>query len=350
MSILDLIKETARLRILRPTENILLEKTLSGTVFSSDSKGPRHFLKYVVPHLSAAGIRRSAKNILATNAPMSDKMKERLTSAKETKKAGRSHETADGRKVVISHVEVHNKQLHAITTKGEKIPFSQIIAPEKFRTANRTANASKVETKIVDHIGGVAAGNNKHAEADVLVNTKRGKFKLESKTTNAKFGQLSIEHDGKSWKFRGHPHLVAAATRATIDGVPVLEHLNTHHRSGRLSKTISAKSARGSTRAYMRANGANAIHIHDLGSGVGSTYTVGGRHAHEHPFHGTGLAHLSDSHLDSLDHQMKIEPGGSVIFRPKRSKLRELANASKQGYSMNLHDKKHGTSWIKGVR
>lgn len=349
MSLLDLIKETARLRNLGLTEDLLLEKTLSGGLFGSDAKGPRHAIKYVYPHLSQAGIKRSAKNILAADAPMTGKMRERLASAKESKTAGRNHETADGKKVVISHVEVHNKQLHAVTTKGEKIPFSQIVAPEKFRTANRSKPASDVEAKIAANVGGVSAGNNKHAEADVLVDTKRGKFKLESKTVHAKFGQISIRHDGKSWRFHGHPHLVAAATRARVNGVPVLDHLNATYPNGKLDKSVSAKAARGSTRAYIRANGANVIHIHDLATGNGTTYTLGGR-AHEHPFHGTGLTHLSDSHLDSLDHEVKIEAGGSVIFRPKKSRLREFARAAHEGQGMNMHNVKHGTSWIKGVK
>ncbi len=325
-------------------------ETLKGGVYSSDARGIQHYIKYVAPYLSDEGLKKSSDNILSSGVNISEKMKVKVASLTAGKHQNGTHQTSDGRTVNVSHVVIDPTRIHAITHSGEKISFSKIVKPQIFRTTNKGDKASAVERRIAANINGVSAGFNKHAEADVLAITKRGKFKMESKTTKAKFGQISHRYDPnkKQWTLHGHPLLVSAAKKSTIHGERLLDYMNRMFPDGKVSKGFKAIAAKGSTKAYITANGANALHIHHLNTNTGTTYTVGGK-ATEHPFHGTGMTHLSDQDIHSLDHHVSIEPNGSVIFRPNQTNLRRLSDGSSDGKGISLDDKKHSSAWLKGL-
>lgn len=324
-------------------------KSLRGSIYGSDSRAIHHYIKYIAPYLSNEGIKKSNDNIFSSivNNTITENMKNRILSLKAGKDVNKFHETFDDRKIRISHVNIDSSGMHAITHSGEKISFSRIIKPEKFETP-KDDKAIDVERTIATNIKGTSAGYNKHAKADVSAETNRGILKLESKTTKGKFGQISRKYDSntKSWSFHGHPLLVSVAEQSKVNNENILDYMNRNYSDGKLTKGFSVSAPKGSTKAYIVANGMNVLHIHDNETNIGTTYTIGGE-ATDHIFYDTGLDHLSDDDLHSLDHKIEIAPNGSVIFRAKITQLKKLAKKSLTGKSLNMHNKKQASSWLK---
>jgi hypothetical protein len=334
--------------------NEATEVTLKSGTKGSDSRSIGHYIKYVAPYLSSEGLKTSENNINDANLKnLSDSQKRKINSLVAGEKQGDSHETTGGRKVQISHIEIINGLMHGVTHTGERIRFSQLKKPKEFRTPNTTKRAFEIENELARNLGGVSAGPNRNALADVHAMVGNKEVKMESKyigNSLPKFGQISIKHTvEKGWHFLGHDDLVEAAKKATVNGVPILDHLNKNNPDGKIGRNVRASTKNtGATRAYFKVNGANMLHLH--GKNGGSTFTIGGD-GKDHPFTNTGIRHLSGEHLDDLDGQLVLDGRGSAIFRPHGKNLRDLRDSARlYGTTRNLHDRGHAESWIKPVK
>ena len=349
---ISLIKEMAREQNLRTMNFLINEATLKSGTKGSDSRSIGHFVKYVAPYLSHVGLEMSRNNINDANLKLSKSQNEKINSLVPGEKQGGSHETTDGRNVQISHIKIINGSMHGVTHTGEEILFSQLKKPKEFQTSNTTKGAFEIENKLAGNLGGVAAGPNRNALADVHAMVGNKEVKMESKYIGKslpKFGQISIKHtEEKGWHFLGHDDLVEAAKKATVNGVPILDHLNKNNPDGKIGRNVRASTKNtGATRAYFKVNGANMLHLH--GKNGGSTFTIGDEK--DHPFTNTGIRHLSGEHLDDLDGQLVLDGRGSAIFRPHGENLRGLRDSARRdGTTRDLHDRGHAESWIKHVK
>lgn len=340
--------------------------TMVGTI-GSDKKGLRHVKNYVMPFLSSAGRKKTAK-AFADHADLGDAS----THGEHHKpEAEHTHELATkqgshpaGTKVKVTHVTLgSNNSIVAHTEKHGSVPLSALKKPASVKKPAITRMGFDVEGKIAKHLGTTAAGSTKHGYDFHYGSKVRGKVKEvseidkktggasplirgESKLDKGKMGQSTLKHTKeKGWHFTNEA-VGKHFEKAKINGKPLLQHMNEKHPRGIIEHSYSIDAPKGSTRNYLNTSNVNSLHIHNKKTGTGTTYSIG------HELKGkTNLSHLHDKDIDRLDGKLSIEKtttgSTQVAHRPNHPVMKELSlkSSNEPGKHVDLTNKQHASEF-----
>ena len=345
-------------------------KSMVGSVNDSEKKGLRHLKNYVIPTLSKS----QKRSVLAAFA-------RHLNPADFNKEHGSQHDPANPDKpthVMISKHGAHDKGT-AVTATGAyhddqgkifiktkqhgDIPQSKLGVPEKLAIAPITKTGFDVEERIAKNFGTTPAGSTGTAYDFVSHDTGEGKatkdkrlqgkikevsgedekeqietpftrLQGESKLEKGKMGQNALNYNSSKgvWELSTRttsPILRKHLVKTKIEGIPLLQYMNTNHPDGVVDKFINVPAPRGMSRAYLTAGNVNALHIHNKKTNKGTTFTIG----ENNPLLGkTTLGHLTNRDIDRLDGKIQISPTitgkTSVLHRPHEPTMRKYANLS----------------------
>lgn len=352
-------------------EDYLVEVNLSSSFL--EMRGPRHVGKYIAPFLSKSGIEKTKKAFKGTGTPV-----ERIDieghgsmhdpNAESTHILGSNHgDHPAGTPVKIDHVfHKDEKTIMAKTVSHGDIPLSKIQKPKSLATERRGGYGFGVEARVAKNLGLKQAAGSSNKDRDFELDhpekkaAVRGKVKVvpkprklvrgESKLEKGRFGVTSLMHKDGKWGFTGDPKMHESFTKATVNGTPILKHLNKHFPNGKITRGFKANPHPGTSRHYLEQSDANVLHIHDKKSGKSTTYTVG------NSLKGmTNLGHLDDKEINELDGTISIEPSakgkGRIAHSPNLSKMRELATRSHGDTSHStLEDISHAKKFIASIR
>lgn len=350
-------------------------ENLKGTV-GTDSKGISHVSGYVFPFLSSKGRKKTLNNFKNMEAASTNsnlwKTDAKSDGEKYDPKATHTHvlhtateEHPAGTKVRVTHVTVNKEgALTAHTEKHGSFSLSKLKKP--YTRAAKGQRGFSVETKLSKHLGTKAAGSASkgfdfHYRGVVrgavkVVETKKKKavkgtdrpdVRGESKLIKGKFGQSVVSFENGKWGFReaskgaSKMDSIFKQARVKSSNMKILDHLNTHHKDGKIDQMVTATAAKGTSRHYLNSSEINSLHIHHRKVNPktkkvvidrGTTYTVGRTSLKDR----TNLSHLSDKHLDALDGDVQImatkgvgkKVTTEIVHRPKQTVMRELADAS----------------------
>jgi len=353
---------------------------LSGSI--NDPKSLRHVKNYVAPYLSKTQKATTEKAFTGHMAPGS------LGTDHGTHHNPEAHThvlaTAHGEHAVGTPVQVtgahHDKGIIHVTTKAHgTFPMSKLEKPKELAKPAQTKGFS-LEHKVASNIGGVAKGSAKGT--DIEANISSGKkshavktkiastsekpnVRIESKLDRGKFGEATIKHTPeKGWhvserspnKAIGESHL----KNATYDnpehpshGMKVLDFLNKHHPSGTVNKMHYFKAASGTAEAYTKHTGANYLHVHDVDTDKGTTYSIGDKHEMKGK---TNLGHMSKATLGSLNNRVEVKPTTTgtttMVHRPKRSVMKKIAGTSTENPTQHadLSNPEHAKTFVSKVK
>lgn len=341
-------------------------KSMVGSVNDSEKKGLRHLKNYVIPTLS----KTQKRSVLAAFA-------RHLNPADFDKEHGSQHDPSNPDKpthVMTSKHGAHDKGT-AVTATGAyhddqgkifiktkqhgDIPQSKLGVPEKLAIAPITKTGFDIEDKIAENFGTTPAGptgtaydfvshddgqgkatKDKRLQGKVKevsgedekeqIETPFTRLQGESKLERGKMGQSACNFN----KAKGRWELTNAKlgkhlAKTKVNGVPLLQYLNTNHPNGTIDKFINVSAPRGMARAYLSSSDINALHIHNKKKNKGTTFTMGDNN----PLIGkTTLGHLTNRDLDRLDGKIQIAPTTSgktqVIHRPHQPTMTRYANLS----------------------
>ena len=260
-----------------------------------------------------------------------------------------------GTQVKVTGAHVKDGKLHVSTAKHGDLPASALNVPENLKRTQKASTGFKVENSLASNLGTKAAGSTgakwdfsygggsnvkkpkvtgKVVQTESDETAKKPELRGESKILKGKMGQgvLAFDHGSRTWKIN-HPNKEVAdhMAKATVNGVPILDHLNKHHPDGKIENGFSADAHKGMSRAYLKSTDTNALHIHNDKENHGTTFTYGDNNS----LHGkTHLGHLSNDDLDRLDGKISVEATKSgnttIIHRPKQLVMREFSNKSKE--------------------
>lgn len=240
-------------------------------------------------------------------------------------------------------------QKHADPTKK---PAGSTKTAFDFSAGDTSDNQGSVRGKVVKEV--VIPEKAKKTDAVPLI---RGEAKASKKGSVA-MGTSELEYDNRTKKWRlTNPQVESIFSKATVKGVPLIDHLNQNYPTGEITRGFTADAHPGTAIEYLRNANVNSLHLHtyaeDNSGNVtrdhGTTYTVGDAN----PFQGKlGMAHLGEDDLLRLDGKLNIEKTRptangfktTVKHRPSASVFNEFANASQNDPDkhLNLADEEHG--------
>lgn len=352
-------------------DNYLIEVNLSASFL--EMRGPRHIGKYVAPFLSKSGIEKTKKAFKGTGTPVEKIGAEghgalHDPNAEHTHVLGSAHgEHPAGTPVKIEHVfHKDEKTIYAKTKDHGDIPLSKIQKPKSLATERTGGYGFGVEAKVAKNLGLKQAAGSSNKDRDFEMDhpqqkaAVRGKVKIvpkpkklvrgESKLEKGRFGVTSLAHKDGKWGFTGDPKMHAVFAKATVNGKPLLDHLNKSFPNGKITRGFKADPHPGTSLHYLNQSDTNVLHIHDKKTGHSTTYTVG------NSLKGmTNLGHLSNKEIHQLDGRISVEPSakgkGRIAHSPNIGKMRELASRSQNDSShRTLEDIRHARDFTTAVK
>lgn len=364
-------------------------KGLSGNTGSVKTKG--HIKRYIFPFLSSEQKKHSLLSLgdyfSKKDVEESDQQNHgSFHNPKENQThflASNHGEHKKGTAVRVTSVYNNNGTIMAKTQNHGDMPISKLGTPEQLAAKQQSKRGLELEPRLQANIDPTrqAAGSTKTAHdfsaGDTRNNGKavRGKalkkfeseapslIRGESKTSQKDkvamgTSELAYSPETRQWSIT-NPGVSEHFSKATVNGVPLLDHLNKNHPDGVISKGFSAKAAQGTTVGYLRNANVNTLHLHrykedkdgNLLSENGTTFTVGDNN----PLNGKlGMSHLGESSLDRLDGSLRVEmsrpkKGGGFVstvkHNPVSSVYREYANHSLENEgSIGVHEEHHGAA------
>ena len=342
-----------------------------------EMRGPRHIGKYIAPFLDKSGIEKTKLAFKNTGTPV-----EKIDSsghgsmhdpkAEFTHVLGAEHNGHPaGTPVKIDHVIHKDEKTILAKTEGHgDIPLNKIQKPKSLETERTGSYGFDIEGKVAKNLGIKAAGSSnksKDFELDhpdqkpeekstvrgkvkVVENPKRKFVRGESKLEKGRFGVTSLKHENGKWGFTGDPKMHVSFAKATVNGTPLLDHMNKNFSNGKITKGFRVTPHPGTARHYLDQSDVNVLHIHDKASGNSTTFTVGNSLKNK-----TNLGHLSHKEIGELDGAISVEPSakgkGRIAHSPNIAKMRELAARSSEDSShKTLENTQHGKQFVKTLR
>lgn len=349
--------------------NFLIEaagKSMVGSVNDSEKKGIRHLRNYVIPTLSKSQ-KRSVLAAFARHLNPADFDKEHgskydpANPDKPTHTMTSKHGVHDKGTAVTAIGAYHDDQgkIFIKTKQHGDIPQSKLGVPEGLAIAPMTKKGFDVEERIARNFGTTPAGSTGTAydfvshdagtgkaikdkrlqgkikevsgeETEEQIETPFTRLQGESKLERGKMGQSACNFNQKTGKWElTNAKLGKHFAKVKVDGMPLLQYLNENHSKGKINKTITIPSPRGMARAYLNSSDLNSLHIHNVKTDKGTTFTIGD----DNPLIGkTTLGHLTNRDIDRLDGKIQIANTDSgktqVIHRPHEPTMRAYANLS----------------------
>ena len=340
-------------------EDFLTE--LHGSISGGESyKAVSHFRDYVAPFLKKSAVKSAKQHIERYGDPSKIEVE-------DGKYSDNKHSHLLGSKVGVFEkgTKVKVKDIHHIDGNGKiflnthshgVIPQSALAKPEHLKRENKSKKGFEVESIIAKNLGVKAAGptgssydyyyghSNGHptvrgkvveTESEQTQKKSDGTPTVagESKLSNSKMGAGNLKFTkGQGWRFESklkefEKHM---NKHATVNGVPLIEHMNKHFKSGTITKGFTIDAPKGTARSYLRSGNINSLHVHDKKTNKGTTFTVGDKNELKGK---TKLGHLSnydlDKHLDGTINVEKSLTGTAAVYhRPNQVKMRHLASLS----------------------
>jgi hypothetical protein len=369
-------------------------KAIHSNTGSPKTKG--HIKRYIFPYLSSEQKKKSIHDLdgFFDEKDVKDSNQEN-NGVSHDPEAEFTHELSSnhggnkkGDRVKVTGIYRNGITIMARTQDHGEMPLSKLGTPAELAAANITSKGFSVEEKLQKHADPTKkpAGSTKTAfdfsagdvnddqgsvrgklVKDVAVPEKakkdtsapiiRGEAKASKKGSVA-MGTSELEYDNATKKWRlTNPQVESVFSKATVKGVPLIEHLNRNHPNGEISTGFTADAHPGTAVEYLKNANVNSLHLHtyaeDNKGGItkdhGTTYTVGDNN----PFQGKlGMAHLGEDDLLDLDGKLNIEKTRptatgfktTVKHRPSASVFNRLANASQVNPEnhLNLANEEHG--------
>lgn len=345
----------------------LAEAKLKGTL-DNENKGVGHAVNYVLPYLSASQRATARRNFEPhlRGRKIKDGDGSLYHETKTTHElASKVGNHAAGTRVKVTGVYHENGQIMVNTKHHGSMPMSKLIKPKELAKPKVAQQGFDVEGKIAKNLGTKPAGSTKHAfdfsyggdrEKHVRGHVREvhtPKVRGESKLDRGKMGQSALSHDPKTgkWSF-GNQQMASHFKKATVNGVPILQHLNTHHSNGKIDKGFSADAARGTSLNYLNSGNVNTLHIHNKKENIGTTYTIGSNSKIKGK---TKLGHLNDDDIHQLDggiHIQATQTGRTTsVHRPKQNIMKKLSLQSRTDSKnhRDLTNADHAREFIKHV-
>jgi hypothetical protein len=342
-----------------------------------EMRGPRQIGKYIAPFLNKSGIEKTKLAFKDAGTPV-DKIDSSShgsmhdPKAKSTHVRGAEHNGHPaGTPVKITHVIHKDEKTILARTEGHgDIPLNKIEKPKSLETQRKGSYGFDIEGKVAKNLGIKAAGSSNKSKDFELDHPEqkpgdksavRGKVKVvekptrkfvrgESKLEKGRFGVTSLKHENGKWGFTGDPKMHASFAKATVNGTPLLDHMNKIFPNGKITKGFRVTPNPGTARHYLEHSDVNVLHIHDKGTGNSTTFTVGKSLKNK-----TNLGHLSHKEIGELDGAISVEPSakgkGRIAHSPNIVKMRELAARSSEDVShKTLENTQHGKEFVKTLR
>lgn len=288
---------------------------------------------------------------------------------------------AKGTPIKVTGVYRDGNTIMARTSGHGTMPISKLAKPGKLAASSITKMGTDVENELQSNLDPTVkpAGNSKTAfdftagdisnkersvRGKVVKNLEgetapiiRGEAKA-SKTGSVAMGSSELRYTPeKKWHFT-NKDLADKFGESTVSasGLKLIDHLNTHHSDGIISKGFSVGAAPGTASEYLRRANNNMLHLHRYGTDKngnvttnhGTTYTIGDDNSLKGQL---GVGHLSEDDLLNLDGRLQIEAtrsssGGStstVKHKPPVKIVKQLANNSITNPESHgsLHNKDH---------
>ena len=336
------------------------ETSLRGSLSGADSyKTISHVLRYVVPFLN----KDQAENVVnSLGKHVADPQKvlgahNQIDIAKErdfTHTLAKDHEGHKaGTPVRIIGTQIRDGKVIAQTEKHGDVPLTKIAKPPELKKEKVAKKAWGLEELIAGNLGGLSAGSSKESHDFAYPPTPKeeGKTKKvkgvvktaggpaptheevlargETKGHNGVMGNAKFSWEqGKGWSIsHSSPELAAHMAKAHVNGVPIIDYLNNNHGDGVINKGFQATAPQGMARAYLKSINSNMLHIHDLDSDKGTTFTINDELKGK-----SKMGHLGDSDIDSLDGLIavgKTQNGKTLGFhRPNQKAMKTYAKLS----------------------
>ncbi|CAB4162356.1 hypothetical protein UFOVP787_33 [uncultured Caudovirales phage] len=369
-------------------------KALSSNTGNIKTKG--HIKRYIFPFLSSEQKKHSLLSLgnYFSKKDVEESDQQNNGSFHNSKQnqthflASNHKEHKKGTAVKVTGVYNDNGTIMAKTQNHGDMPISKLGTPEKLAAKQQSKRGLELEPRLQANIDPTrqAAGSTKTAHDFSAGDTRnggktvRGKalkkyeseapslIRGESKTSQKDkvamgTSELSYNPETRQWGIT-NPGVSERFSKATVNGVPLLEHLNKNHPDGVISKGFSAKAALGTTVGYLRNANVNTLHLHrykedkngNLISENGTTFTVGDNNTLKGKL---GMAHLGESDLNKLDGSLRIEMSrpkkdgsfvSTVKHNPSSSVYRTYANHSLENEgSIGVHEEHHGAAVRKKI-
>lgn len=336
------------------------ETSLRGSLGGADSyKTISHVLRYVLPFMDKEKAKKAIENL---GSHVSDHEKalaahHQVDFAKDrdyTHTLAKDHEGHKaGEQVNITGVHIKDGKVLAHTEKHGDIPLTKITKPKELAKQKVAKKAWGLEELIAGNLGGMSAGTSKESHDFAYPPTpkEQGKTKKvkgsvkttggeeptheelmargETKGHNGVMGNAKFAWDKeKGWGVsHSSPDVAEHMAKAHVNGVPIIEYLNKHHGNGVIERGFQAAAAKGMARSYLKSINSNMLHIHDLDSDKGTTFTINDELRGK-----SKVGHLDDNAIDSLDGVIalgKTQNGKTLGFhRPNQKHMKAYAHLS----------------------
>lgn len=363
-------------------------KALSSNTGGIKTKG--HIKRYIFPYLSSEQKKQSMYDLGGYFSDKDVKESDQENHGKlHNPEANFTHtlvsshnQHAKGTNVKINGVYKNGSTIMARTAEHGDMPISKLGTPEELAAGQKTKKGFELEhilqnntdptrkpagaTKTAyDFSAGDLNDTNKSVRGKAVKSDETPFFRGESKaskkgTVAMGTSELKYDPEAKQWKIT-NPQLSNIFSKATVKGVPLLDHLNKNHSDGVIGKGFTADAHPGTAIEYLRSTNANALHLHRYAENKkgepildhGTTYTVGDNNY----FKGRlGIGHLSEDDLLKFDGKLNIEksrPGNNgsatatVKHRPPPATFKSAADASINNPEehMSLHNSEHGAKF-----
>jgi len=382
-------------------ESLLSEASsdnLRGSVGGGESsKAIGHTRAYIFPLLSKSQVTSSVNKLQKIDPRFSSIPKEQGKhydeDAESTHTLGATVKNEKGThpkgtRVRVTGVHAHEdgKKLLVSTEKHGVLSMASLEKPKSLKRPNISGDRGfSVEKRIAKNLGTAAAGSTGeswdyvHNGRRQAVSGRKGKFIVrgvvketegetpkakaplvrgESKLDKGKMGQGVVKFSEGKWSISSKASKdVAEHMKKTKvvgdDGQErsLLDHLNTHHSDGIISKGFVARAPRGMSRAYLGGIKANSLHIHHKKNDTGTTFSINDELKGK-----TNLSHLGNSDLDRLDGKVNVEASrtgtASIVHRPNQTEMKRLALLSSQEPEehKDLTNAEHASEFVSRVK
>lgn len=353
------------------------KNNLHGSI-GSERAGIGHITSYILPYLSAEQKKHVGQNFIQHERPekFDDGSDGELYNSDPSVP---THELASKVGVYGSGTPVrvigvrhdHKGQIIVQTANHGEFPASKLKKPEALKKPVMTKAGFDLEENIARNLRGKPAGSTKAAydfsyggpnndevkgktyklEGDEPV--IKGESKVNEK---ARMGTSAIQFDPKTKKWDFTNDALREKFGSAVhpkSGLKLLDHLNTYHSDGIISKGFSVPAAPGTTQQYVRSSGVNCLHLHRKNKkmNAGTTYTVGDTDLKGK----TKLGHLEYSDLDQLDGMLSIAKTtngkSKVLHSPHVANYTSLAtnSISNPEHHRDLNTQEHAEEFMNDV-